>query len=189
MNDSSFFITSGTTLWRALLVRTHLSIFQNACFQPASDQADQTRVSHPWRPVEQGGDPNSLRQEPPPRPLKLGPRARRAAPSRCRPRPRRTGRRASRRSPRRGRPAVPLGARSRRARSGARRGRSPRLRAARAASTDLGVGFSVIMAAIVRSVPAIEAAWVRALLVTRTGSTMPSFKRFQLEKPLNRLFE
>jgi len=36
-----------TTLWRAFLVRADLSIFQNACFQPASDQADQARVSHP----------------------------------------------------------------------------------------------------------------------------------------------
>ena len=36
-----------TTLWGAFFVRMDLPIFQNACFQPASDQADQTRVSHP----------------------------------------------------------------------------------------------------------------------------------------------
>ena len=31
----------------AFLIRMDLSLFQNACFQPASDQVDQTRVSHP----------------------------------------------------------------------------------------------------------------------------------------------
>src|SRR5712691_8316698 len=36
-----------TTLWGAFLVRTRFPIFQNACFQPAPDQADQTRVSYP----------------------------------------------------------------------------------------------------------------------------------------------
>jgi hypothetical protein len=36
-----------TTLWGAFLIRTKFPIFQNACFQPASDQADQTRVPYP----------------------------------------------------------------------------------------------------------------------------------------------
>src|SRR5215469_6031817 len=35
-----------TSLWSALLVRLYLSVFQYACFQPAPDQADQTRVSY-----------------------------------------------------------------------------------------------------------------------------------------------
>ena len=35
-----------TPLRCALLIRRNLPIFQNACFQPASDQADQTRVSY-----------------------------------------------------------------------------------------------------------------------------------------------
>jgi hypothetical protein len=34
-----------TTLWRSLLVRMNHSVFQNACFQPAPDQADQARIS------------------------------------------------------------------------------------------------------------------------------------------------
>ena len=36
-----------TTLWGAFLVRVDLPIFQNACFQPAPDQVDQTPVSYP----------------------------------------------------------------------------------------------------------------------------------------------
>jgi hypothetical protein len=34
-----------TPLWCSLLVRMNLAIFQNACFQPAPDQADQARIS------------------------------------------------------------------------------------------------------------------------------------------------
>src|SRR5271169_2665848 len=45
-----------STLWCPLLVRLNLSIFQDACFQPSPDQADQARItdsttnrsSHSW---------------------------------------------------------------------------------------------------------------------------------------------
>ena len=44
-------------------------------------------------------------------------------------------------------------------------------------AADLGFGLSVIMTAMVIKMPEIDAAFVRALLVTRTGSMTPSFTR------------
>src|SRR5262249_2365451 len=38
--------TDRTTLWSALFVRMQFLLFQNICLQPASDQANQTRVPY-----------------------------------------------------------------------------------------------------------------------------------------------